>query len=112
MVHNVDFVMPDVSSISPIYIPWHRIPPVSKARNRCIVMLYAELRPVLTLFSGSDMKASLFERGRGVANNATTDSHVERMTAVMHSVVLAPQIFFRLFRWQNRKSPFAFVRAS
>lgn len=42
------------------------------------------------------MKALLFERGRGVANNAATDSHVERMTVVMRSVGLAPQIFFRL----------------
>lgn len=54
----------------------------------------------------SDMKASLFERGRGAANNAATDSHVERMTAVMHSVVLAPQIFFRLSDGKIVKAPF------
>lgn len=65
--------MPDVSFISPVYIPWHRIP-ASKARNRCIAVLYAGLRPVLMLFSESDMKASLFARGHGVANNAATDS--------------------------------------
>lgn len=48
------------------------------------------------------MKASLFERGRGAANNAATDSRAERMTAVMHSVVHAPQIFFRLSDVENR----------
>lgn len=50
---------------------------------------------MLMLFT-SDMKAPLFERGRGAANNAATDSRAERMTAVMHSAVLAPQIPFRL----------------
>jgi len=33
----------------------------------------------------SDMKAWLFERGRGAANNAAADSRAERMTCVRYA---------------------------